>query len=428
MTRREIRPSAIHGRVRAPPSKSYTHRALVLAYLAGRPFTIVAPLVSDDTLATAGGLRALGARIRTVRGSWRVEPPSGDRVPTRARVECGASGTTLRFLLPLATRSASRVSFAGTRRLAERPVAALLRTLGDLGASVRPSRHGGLPVAVRGPIRGGRATVAVGESSQFLSGLLLTLPTLEADSELTWDEPPVSWPYVQATVAVLRSAGVMVGLDAEARRSRIPGGQRPAGRRFRVPGDASSAAYLWVAAALTGGKVRVDGLASQWPQADRRILSILAAMGSRVVAVNDTVSVEGPVDRPIEVDLTDTPDLAPLVGVLASSVAARSILRGGPHLAAKESDRRAATAQLARSFGAKVTTLPNAIIVRGRSAGLAAVRENTLTDHRLVMSAAVGALAASGTSSVGSADAVRKSFPQFWDVLDRLGADLKVRR
>lgn len=422
MSVRRVSPSVIAGRVTAPGSKSYTHRALVAGFLSGRPFTVLGPLDCDDTRATLAALRVLGARVGRTASRWTVDAGTGPTARRRALVDCRESGTTLRFLLPLAARGSAPVTFRGTGRLSSRPVVSLLESLEALGMRSRSSGRRGLPLTVRGPIHGGIVRADVRESSQFLSGLLLTLPTLPEDSEVYWEDEPVSWPYVQATVAVLRHLGVMVGVDAREGRSRIPGGQRPRGDRFRVPGDASSAAYLWAAAALTGGKVRVDGVSARWPQADRRLLSILTDMGGRVIGANDQISAEGPLDRPIDVDLTDAPDLVPLVGVLASAVPGRSRIRGAPQLVGKESDRRAATVRLVRAFGAEVKVAEDEIAIRGVKGGLRPVRQERSTDHRLVMSATVGALAANGPSTLGDAEAVRKSFPTFWTAIGSVGA------
>ncbi|MCI4353441.1 MAG: 3-phosphoshikimate 1-carboxyvinyltransferase [Thermoplasmata archaeon] len=419
MTVKRIRPARIHGRIRAPPSKSYTHRALLAAFFAEAPCEVVGPLDSDDTRATRNGLRVLGAQVRRSRDGWVVSPgPGGAQVPQGA-IDCADSGTTLRFLAAAAAQGGNPVRFGGSRRLASRPMEELYGALRTLGARVQtPSKTRCLPCVVRGPISPGRVAIRGDVSSQFTSALLMVLPRLAGRSELRLGGTTVSRPYIDATCAVLDERGIHV------RRSRIGfvthGPQRYRSGRIRVPGDASSAAYLWAAAAATAGSVDVEGVPDDLPQADLAILPILAAMGARVRRAARFVRVAGPLVEPITVDLTDAPDLFPLVSVLAALVPGRtSRLTGAPQIAFKESDRRIESARLARALGARVIAAPSRLEIRG---SLTPRRLDcpSLRDHRLVMSAAVAGLSTNGTSRIGRAEAVTKSFPGFWNALGAL--------
>ena len=274
-------------------------------------------------------------------------------------------------------------------------------------------------------IHGGKARVNVSDSSQYLSSLLLTLPALEAPSTLQWSGEPVSWTYVLATAAALQSVGVRVRLFPRQRLAQIPGGQRPVRTAFSVPGDASSAAYLWAAAAISGGKVTVRGIPPRWPQSDLALLEILRTMGAKVRQSPDRISVSGPIDRPIVTDLSASPDLLPLVAVLAASIPRRSRIYGASHAAYKESDRRRSTVHLVKELGAFGSANARGLEVRG-SGKIRPLRNRTLTDHRLVMSGAIGALAATGPSTVGDAAMVGKSFPGFWAALRSVGVLSRV--
>ena len=418
MTVRALRPTQVRGRLAAPPSKSYTHRALVTAFLARRPTTVENPLDAEDTRATREGLRILGARVRGSHREWRVD--ATELVPRWKRViRCGESGTTWRFLSAVASLQSEPVRFEGAARLAVRPMAEFNTALRSLGATVHtPSGRRGLPCTVHGPIHAGHVVVGGGVSSQFTSALLMVLPTLRGRSDLEIRGRPVSRPYVDATCAVLRDRGVAV--SGTRRGFVIPGSQHYRGGRIKVPGDASSAAYLWAAAAVTEGSVEVDGVSTALPQADLAILPILARMGAKVRSTSEGVRVSGPISRPVSVDLTDSPDLFPLVAVLSAFVPGRkSRLRGAPHLEFKESNRREESIRLVRALGARVSSTPAGVHILGtgtpRSLNLP-----SLQDHRLVMSAAVAALAAKGVSHIGRAEAVSKSFPGFWDALGLL--------
>ncbi len=422
MSARTVRPGVAHGTVRAPPSKSYTHRALVAAHLSGRRYIVDRPLVADDTRATASAIRRLGSSVRVAAGRWTVRPDRRDH-SRRVSINCGESGTTLRLVAPLAALSGRRVRLEGRGRLPRRPISALFRALEHLGATCRtPADGSGLPAVVEGPLHGGTVRLDASQSSQFASALLLALPTVQGPSRLDLVGPIVSEPYIEATLRVLDYHGVEY--HRRGRRFYLPGGQRYRGTRFDVPGDASSAAYLWGAAALTGGRVSVTGVPSGWPQADLAILELLGRAGANVRANGRATTVEGRPLHPFTADLTRSPDMYPLAGVIAAAAPGTSQLTGAPHIVFKESDRRAGTIRIVRALGAEVRSDREGLTIRGR-APLRPVRLPDLDDHRLVMSAAVGALAATGPSSIGDASAVRKSFPDFWSVLDALreGAD-----
>lgn len=415
----EVRPAVADGGIAAPPSKSYTHRALVAAYLSDAPTEVVHPLVSDDTRATRDGLAALGARVRRSARGWeltRLSTRPRSRIPT---LNCRESGTTLRMLAATAALRPRKTRFTGAQSLARRPTEPLFEALRTLGADIRtPSSRSALPCTIVGPIHAGAVTIPADVSSQFASALLMVLPTLPGRSVLRLSRSVVSRPYIEATLSMLASRGVDVSSDGHV--FRIPGNQVFRSGHIVVPGDASSAAYLWAAAAATGGRVRVAGIPRGLPQADLALLEILERMGAGLERTASAVTVEGPLAKPIDCDLSDSPDLVPLVAVLAALIAGgRSRLRGAPNLAYKESDRRAESGRLAAALGARVRVSSSEISVTGVSSVRPLVLPR-LSDHRLVMSAAVAALAAPAPSRIGVAEAVRKSYPSFWRDLSGL--------
>lgn len=415
---RTVLPGVARGRAPAPASKSYTHRALVAAYVSGRPVRIVHPLDSEDTRATAEGLGRLGATVDRSQGHWTVRRAAG-RSRRSITIDCRESGTSLRFLTALAALRSCPVRFTGRGRLPQRPMEALLEPLRSLGATVRYERRGsGLPFTIQGPIAAGEVRVSAAESSQPVSALLLASAALEGPTRIRLQGSAVSRPYVDATLAWLRMVG---GEVARAGPSWVVRGPLQGGPpEVTVPGDASSAAYLWAAGAATGGAIEVDGIDRRWPQADLRILEVLRVMGATVRSHGDRIAVAGPLRRGLSVDLTDAPDLYPLVGVLASLVPrAASRLRGAPHLEQKESNRREGTLRLAQSMGARARVQGTAVHITGTGRPRS-LRLERLTDHRLVMSAAVAALAGPTPSRIGDSRAVRKSFPAFWSTLTRV--------
>ncbi len=423
MSRVRVRPGSVSGTVLAPPSKSYTHRALVAAHLAGRAYRVERPLVSDDTLRTASGLLELGSRTERKRRAWKVEPGASPNSRTRSTIDCGESGTTLRLLAAVVAASRTPIRFTGQGRLPARPMGPLIESLRALGADLRPAAaSNALPLEIRGPIHGGRVAIDASQSSQFISALLLVLPTVGPDSSLLLQGSIVSVPYIEATLAVLRYHRVRF----HRRRAtfELPGGQVFGSDRFRVPGDASSAAYLWAAAAVAGGRVTVEGISRRWPQADLAVLDLLRAYGAEVRAAGDRVTVTGGEHLPFRIALTGSPDLYPLAGVLAATANGVSAIEGAPQVAFKESDRRTETLALVRSMGASGALTERALLVRGTARPRGRPRR-TFRDHRLVMSAAVGALAADRPVEIGEATAVEKSYPGFWNDLARISEGVR---
>ncbi|HEV2231142.1 MAG TPA: 3-phosphoshikimate 1-carboxyvinyltransferase [Thermoplasmata archaeon] len=421
-------PRPVRGTVTAPPSKSYTHRALVAGFLTGRNYHVHHPNDSADTRATREGIRAWGASFELRRNGWSMsrESPRRSHFAT-AEVDCGSSGTSMRLLTALAAMRPAPTRFRGSLELARRPIAALLDALHHRGARILgPPRGRALPFTIRGPVRSGAYTIPANISSQFVSGLLFLLPTLAGGSRLRLTGPVVSTPYIDATLAVLRAHGIRA--DPTVNGFDVPGDQQYVGRQFFVPGDASSAAYFWVAAAISGGDVTVSSLDPRWPQADRVILSVLSRMGARVATRGRRVTVRGPIRRAFDVDVTSAPDLYPLLALLgAFAPGGTSRIRGGPHARWKESDRHLTGAALARAFGARVRPRAGGLEIRPGPRP-ASIHLAHLRDHRVVMSAAVGAIALGRPSRLGDAESVNKSYQGFWGALQSLGGELASDR
>jgi 3-phosphoshikimate 1-carboxyvinyltransferase len=399
-----IQPGRVDGRLRAPSSKSHTHRAFLLGALNGNAL-VRHPLRSDDTEATLRGLEGLGLLVTEEADGVRV----GGHLRSAPRpIDARESGTTLRLLTPMAALLATPVSFTGRPRLAERPMDPLLAALRALGARVeRPSA--GFPLTLRGPLKGGHCRLPGDQSSQFLSGLLFASPLVAADTDIELTSPVASRPYVDLTLRLLRDHGLRI--EEEGLRFHVPGGQRARQKPIDVPGDYSSAAFLLAAAAVTGGRVTVDGLDPDDAQGDRAILDHLRAFGADVSRSADAVAVEGGSLRAADLNLGPTPDLFPVLAAVAACAPGTSRLHGAPHLRAKESDRIRAMHENLRRFGVASEERPDGLVVHGghpRGAQIAAYN-----DHRVAMAGAVLALAASGPSELPEPDVVQKSYPGF---------------
>jgi 3-phosphoshikimate 1-carboxyvinyltransferase len=407
----------VRGRVEVPPSKSVTHRQLALALLSRRPVLVRRPLRAEDTDLFLGVLRRLGWRVEELPGAVRLLPPL--QLPAEATFDCGAAGTLLRLLVALAAALPGRWTLDGTPRLRERPVGPLAAALAQLGVRVTwRGRAGYPPLTVHGgTLGGGTATVDAGESSQYLSGLLLAAlaapaPTTLEVSALT------SAPYVEVTLDLVRQWGGRVERQAGA--YRVEPGLVPRSE-VGVEGDWSAAAYPAAAAVLTGGDVTLAGLRRGSAQGDRAFADLLAAMGARIGWEGDELRVSaGPALRAIDADLSAMPDQVPTLAALGPFARGTTRIHGVPHLRLKESDRLAAMARELQRVGAAVEEDAAELRLRGVWAAAAPpaapVVVDSWGDHRIAMAMALVGLRRPGVE-VSAPEVVRKSYPRFWEDL-----------
>jgi 3-phosphoshikimate 1-carboxyvinyltransferase len=411
-------PSKVSGTIRAPPSKSYTHRAIILAALSGGPCLVRRPLQSEDTDATVAGMAAFGAAIRGDGDDLRV---SAESLHTPAKpIDARNSGTTLRLLAGVASLQAGETTLTGDSSLRRRPMGPLVDALNRLGARARArGADGRPPVDVRGLLGGGDVSVPGNVSSQFLSSLLIACPLAPRPSEIRVLPPFRSEPYVDATRHLLNAFGVEVSRADDT--FRVPGSQlyRPAD--VDVPGDFSSAAFPLVAAALTEGDVRVIGLDADAPQGDRRIVDLLRAFGARVDGGPDSVRVRGGPLVAQTVDVGATPDLFPILAVLATQAEGETRFVNGDQLRLKESDRIASTVAMLRALGGRAEPTPDGCAVWGPST-LHGGSVDSTGDHRILMAAGVAGLVAHGAVDISDPWCFRVSYPAYLDDLRALGA------
>ncbi|MGC8969056.1 MAG: 3-phosphoshikimate 1-carboxyvinyltransferase [Conexivisphaera sp.] len=417
-------PRTISGEYVPPPSKSYTHRAMVAAALADGESLILRPLASDDTAATARALRLLGTRLIR-RGDTLVVRPAALRAPGDV-IDCGGSGTTIRFLSSVASLTDGGYTvLTGSRRLRERPVGPLLDALSQLGVHAESTRRNGLPpVIVRGGgMRGGSATISAAESSQYVSSILLSAPRSRDGVELRVSGI-VSRTYVDATLAVMESFGARFRRSGYESFGVEPTGYR--GTRFEVPGDYSSASYAMALAAAVGGTLVVRGLGT-FPQADARIIEVLENMGARLRPGADgslTVESDGAL-RGGSFDLRDSPDLLPVVAVLGALASGRTRITGIAHTRLKESDRPAAMAEELTKLGCRVWVGDDWLEIQGpASPPTSTVVLSDHGDHRIFMSLAVASAALRGRVALAPSRSYAKSYPGFLDDMRKLGVDI----
>lgn len=406
----------VDARFEAPPSKSYTHRALIAGALASGRTRIAGPLRAADTELTARGLESLGVQIEWLPGEIAVAGCSGAfPAPGEVTINCGNSGTTLRLLTSAALLARHPVVLTGNPRMLERPVGPLAGALRALGGDVAfAGRPGYPPIRVSGRLRGGRTAIDGSISSQFVSSILMAAPYAEEDVELTLPAAPASRSYLDVT------ADVMLGFGAHVERRgydwfRVESGTPYRGRDYPVEGDYSSASYLFAVAAVCGGRVAVTGLNPASVQGDRRFLDALEAMGCRVTSGTDAVTVErtDPL-RGIEIDMSSSPDTVQTLAAVAATAGSPTTITGTTHLQYKESDRVGVTADTLRRMGAGVEVTEDSLTIT--PAPLHGVAVDPHDDHRTAMAFAVLGLAVGGMA-IRDPGCVEKSFPGFWEAL-----------
>ena len=415
----------VRGTIAAPPSKSATNRALVLAAVSETPVEIQGPLESEDTRAMARCLAAMGAAFepstRGLSGRGPLAGPSGRDVV----LDAGESGTASRFLTALASATPGLFVLTGSRRLRERPVGELVAALRSAGAQIdttgEPDR---LPLRIRGAsLRAGRVAVDASRSSQFLSALLLAAPAVPGGLEVVVSSTVASAPYVATTLDCLRAFGHEVSAEPDWSRFRVARG-RAAVASYEVPGDYSSALPLLASAGMSGGRVTVTGLC--WPSADAdaRAVAVLERMGVEIRGEPGRVSAtarRGGLES-VCVAATDFPDAVPALAALAALAAGESRFEGIAHLRLKESDRVASLAALLTGAGADARAHDNCLVVAGptrfRPGGVPR-KLSTFADHRIAMSGALLSLAIPDLL-IENPGCVAKSYPRFFRDLESL--------
>ena len=415
-----LRPQLPHGLLAAPPSKSMTHRAILCAALSGGRCHIDHLDLSQDVVATLAAVRQLGCALALEPDAVTISAPA--QLSSRVRsIPCGESASTLRFLIPLLCLSDQPVRLTGRGRLFQRPQQVYADLLPAHGCTFTQDAAG---VEVCGPLTPGDYTLPGDVSSQFISGLLFALPLLAQSSTLHIQPPLVSRSYVELTRSMQAYFGVNSFWQGE-NTLFIPGGQQYLPRDYTVEGDYSQAAYPALLGAIHGN-LTISGLRADSLQGDTAILRILQQCGASFATRVDKVSFTAAKLHAAEIDLADCPDLGPICMVLGALAEGTTVLRHTDRLRLKESDRVAAMETELAKFGVNMVVYPDAVTITGGP--LTAPREllDSHQDHRIAMSLAALAVAAQLPVRIDNAEAVKKSWPTFWNDLSRLGAGVTV--
>lgn len=412
--------SEIDGSVLAPPSKSVTIRSLAVALLAEGESYLSRPSFCDDAMAALKIIQALGAEVSgggeglSIRGGF----PVRKSILGEKRLDCGESGLAMRLFAAVVSLQPHPVWLEATGTLRHRPMDMLTGPLGRLGVTCRTA-DGFPPVFLTGKMKPGQLVLDASRTSQFLSGLLITLPLLSGDSEIE-AVGLRSRPYVELTLETMEKFGVRVkpGTGEEKARFLIPGNQAYHPAEVEVEGDWSGASFLLVAGALAG-KIEVTGLNHGSKQADRRILEALAAADVVFGEGEGKITVIESEPRAFDFDATDCPDLFPPLCVLAAHSKGRSRIQGAHRLGIKESDRAQALVQELRRIGVKISREEDSLVIEGGA--IRGGRFYSHGDHRMAMAGAIAGLRSREGVEISGSEAIAKSFPGFFEVLKSCG-------
>ena len=406
-----IHPSQVSGEVRPPCSKSYAQRALAAALLSDGETTLSNIELCDDTRYAMNVITGLGASVRQTGPTEYVI--RGGLAPITDTINTGESGLATRLFTPIAALCDRRMTITGTGTMLRRPIGMMIDPLRNLGVQVRS--NGYLPITVQGPLRGGETDVEAYVSSQFLTGLLMSLPLAEGDTILHVEQPN-SLPYLAVTVDL--SSKFRIRMEHNGfREFFIPGGQHYHPAKLHIEGDWSSAAFMLVAGAIAG-EVTAKRMNTLSLQADLAIIQALTKAGAVIITTPDEITVRKRELTGFDFDATQRPDLFPILAVLGANCEGTTHIRGVNRLVYKESNRAEAIVSEYTKLGMDVALEDDVMTVRGGS--LSGGTIDSCNDHRIAMAAAIAALAASGPVTITNAQAVTKSYPRFWDDLDSI--------
>ncbi|WP_135612884.1 3-phosphoshikimate 1-carboxyvinyltransferase [Methanococcoides sp. AM1] len=415
--------SSVHGEVFAPPSKSYTHRAITVAALS-RDAIIHRPLLSADTQSTIRASEMFGAYIEKEGENLQISGVDGiPEVPDDV-IDVANSGTTLRFMTAISALTDGTTVLTGDNSIRSRPNDPLIRVLNDLGVDAYSTRNNGCaPIVVTGGLKGAIVKIDGSISSQFISALLLACPLTKNSTTLSIKGELKSKPYIDVTLDVIEKAGVEILVeDNHNPKFIIPGNQRYNLKEYTVPGDFSSASYLLAAAAMTNSTVTVKNLFPSM-QGDIAIINILKEMGTNISWDMEagTVTARGGELHGITMDAGATPDLVPTVAVLAAMAKGDTIITNAEHVRYKETDRLHAMAVELEKMGIFCREEKDRLTIRGGKFTGAEV--HGWHDHRIVMALTLAGMVA-GNTTIDTAESIFISYPNFFDAMRSIGADV----
>jgi len=412
-------PSVFDGEIKAPPSKSLSHRALICAALSKGKSIISNIAYSDDILATINALELIGAKFEKKNNKLIVYGTKKIKAP-HTPVNCNESGSTLRFLIPIFSLSDKKVSFTGKPGLIRRPQSIYKEIFKDDGNTFEIENN---IITINGSIKGREYTLKGNISSQFFTGLMFSLPLLEEDSTILIDGSLESKGYIDLTIATLKEFGIEI---KELENGYfIKGNQNYEPTNFNIEGDYSQAAFFLVGGILNG-RIKMSNLELESLQGDKAIIDVIKSMKGKVIFMeNGFITDSSPTTGEV-IDLTNFPDLGPIIALLGCLSNGKTRIVNAGRLRHKESDRINSTVKILKALGANISSTKDEIIIKGRKSLKGGVTVDSYNDHRIAMMVSIAAALSEEKVTLTNANAVNKSYPNFFKDYVSVGGKIKI--
>lgn len=414
-----IHPKKLKGIVSIPPSKSLSHRAIIAASLSEEESVISNVMFSKDILATIEGMKALGAKIEVDGTTLRIK---GSIIKRNGNViDANESGSTLRFLIPIALVNSEPIEFVGHNHLVNRPLDSYFEIFDKIGIEYTHPNETYLPLKTSGGLISGVYEVKGNISSQFITGLLFALPLLEGDSIVKIIGSLESRGYIDLTLDILAKFGITI-LNHNYESFEIKGNQSYSGYNYTIEGDYSQTAFFLIAGAM-GADIKLNGMSLDSYQGDKKILEDIQALGGSIVFKNDLLSCKPSQTKGATIDFSQSPDLGPALTVLASISQGVSHFVHVSRLRIKECDRVTSMKEELEKLGAKIDEELDTMIIHGVEKFNGGIVDSH-NDHRVAMALAMASLKMKEDLTILNAECVSKSYPNFWEVFESLGGDV----
>ena len=425
----KIKPSVLNGTIEIPPSKSYSHRAVIAAALAenSRKSKIDNLKFSVDIITTTDIMENWGAKIKRFESALEIIGNDGKVVPKDKYVQCNESGSTIRFLIPIGITNENELIFYGKGKLVDRPLDSYYRIFDKQGIFYK-NENGKLPLTVNGKLKAGNYEIDGNISSQFITGLLYALPLLDGDSKLTINKNLESKGYIDLTLEILKLAGIEI-MNNDYKSFDIRGNQIYKPFDYTVEGDYSQVAF-WIVAGIisanSNNEVKCLHVNKNSLQGDREIIEIVERMGANIEIFDDYVLVRPSKTKGTVIDISQCPDIGPILTVLAALSQGETRIINGERLRIKESDRITSIKTELNKLGANVAEEGDSLIIQGVEEFKGGVTVNAWNDHRIAMSLAIASTRCEKEIILEEAESVRKSYPHFWDDFVKMGGEIEV--
>ena len=425
----KIKPSTLNGKIEIPPSKSYSHRAVIAAALAenGKKSRVDNLKFSVDITTTTDIMENWGAKIKRFESALEIVGNDGRVVPKDKYVQCNESGSTIRFLIPVGITNENELIFDGKGKLVDRPLDSYYKIFEEQGLKYETT-GGKLPLTVNGKLKAGNYEIDGNISSQFITGLLYALPLLDGDSKLTINKNLESKGYIDLTLEILQLAGIEIK-NNDYKSFEIKGNQSYKPFDYTVEGDYSQVAFWIVAGIISANRdneVKCLHVNKNSLQGDREIIEIVNRMGANLEIFDDYVIVKPSKTKGTVIDISQCPDIAPILTVLAALSEGETRIINGERLRIKESDRITSIKTELNKLGANVAEKGDSLIIQGVEGFTGGVTVSAWNDHRIAMSLAVASSRCEKEIVLEEAESVRKSYPHFWDDFVKMGGEIEI--